>query len=639
MKKIISLFMLVMVCSGILACLPSVSATSSIIIDGGAASTMSLNVVLTLTSDHAKMSFSNDNISWSVYENVAASKAWTLAAGGTGVRTVYARFSSPPEPLGHGPEYYTDTITYIAPAGTLTLLSPSGTVGSPTIIPRSDPFNFSVKVTGFAGIGYYLYGVVSDGSRYYGECISNVSVTANGAYTVSFAGDQIPFDQKKLHVHMYLTNATSNPFSAALASDEAYFSVNGVAVAWTHMVSLRGFDPACYDLKALHVMHDGFQWSMTSNDTQTVYIFLCNADNRTLIAYGTRSVSYTNNGTLNSLDQGFTWHDYTGKTSYGNSSLYIPRSAYYEYIGVRTDDGSHSWANTRVTMLDDTGIGGDTREVNWSLSLGFSTDWSLKYTLHHNSLSSAAQFFGYFSYYETMPAPGETISGLGSQTKASWLLGINVYFVSMGMGWMMYMLGFIVVCCFVGPTYAFARKFNISVPNFIYVLMAVVGVTAAWVIGFFDTWVYVFFVILVMLALVIKYREPIEQAVGFASEEVSEFKAGEERIRKPFRTAVKEYGVKPIQRRISSRPGLKGFIRDEGSAPYIETAASIRDMYNYNRNLARAIGHAGQTHVERKPGWRYTTPKKTKKRGGFSGYYGTGFSKEGYERRLKGGKK
>ncbi|MFC5468865.1 S-layer homology domain-containing protein [Cohnella suwonensis] len=68
--------------------------TGSLSLNGGAASTNTAPVTLTINSSDGtgsgsvKMRFSNDNASWSAWESAASTKAWTLASG-NGAKTVY----------------------------------------------------------------------------------------------------------------------------------------------------------------------------------------------------------------------------------------------------------------------------------------------------------------------------------------------------------------------------------------------------------------------------------------------------------------------------------------------------------------------------------------------------------------------
>jgi hypothetical protein len=202
---------------------------------------------------------------------------------------------------------------------------------------------------------------------------------------------------------------------------------------------------------------------------------------------------------------GFTWYDYETKRAQGNVSFFMARYPYYMYLGVKVG-GTYSWSNTRITMLDYSGSGGDYRELNFSID-----NYNKDTVMYHNSHTKTNKFQGYYAYFETMPGPGESIGGVGLHT-SNYVMAIRVWFAGFGMGWMTYLIGFLIVIGFVGPVYSFSRKFNISMPNVVYTIFIMAGVTASWVIGFFDFWVFLFFILLAVFSLIIKYREPIEQA-------------------------------------------------------------------------------------------------------------------------------
>ena len=89
----------------------------SIIIDKNAAKTTNGKVTLTLSAKDAvsglsKMQFSNDNVTWTAWENYAASKAWTVASG-NGTKTVYVKFQ---DNAGLISAAYNDTIILSIPA-------------------------------------------------------------------------------------------------------------------------------------------------------------------------------------------------------------------------------------------------------------------------------------------------------------------------------------------------------------------------------------------------------------------------------------------------------------------------------------------------------------------------------------------
>ncbi len=115
----------------------TVAPTGSVEINGGASLTGTASVTLGLTWDDGdgsgvtKMRFSNDGALWSAWENPAASKAWTLAAG-DGYKTVRAQFR---DKAGNVSLAYSDYIVVdtTPPAGTIVINNGDATTGSPTV--------------------------------------------------------------------------------------------------------------------------------------------------------------------------------------------------------------------------------------------------------------------------------------------------------------------------------------------------------------------------------------------------------------------------------------------------------------------------------------------------------------------------
>ena len=92
--------------------------SGTITINGGAASTESTTVVLSLSasdaeSSVAQMQFSNNNVDWSTPEAYAASKTWTLS-GGLGVKTVYVEFL---DGAGNWSASFSDSIELVESSG------------------------------------------------------------------------------------------------------------------------------------------------------------------------------------------------------------------------------------------------------------------------------------------------------------------------------------------------------------------------------------------------------------------------------------------------------------------------------------------------------------------------------------------
>jgi glucose/arabinose dehydrogenase len=104
----------------------------SLVIDGGAAATNSLDATLTLAAADAStgvasMRFSSDGASWSAWEAYATTRAWTFTPG-AGTRTVYAQFldGAGNTSASASATIFLDTAAPTAPAGaTATAQSPS----------------------------------------------------------------------------------------------------------------------------------------------------------------------------------------------------------------------------------------------------------------------------------------------------------------------------------------------------------------------------------------------------------------------------------------------------------------------------------------------------------------------------------
>ncbi len=112
--------------------------TGTIIVDAGNVATNVMSVNLTLTcSDNVgcvQMQFSNDNIAWGALEVNGGSKAWTLRAGGDGIRTVYVRFK---DAAGNLSTIVNDVITLdtFAPAAALITAPANNTLSNVTARP------------------------------------------------------------------------------------------------------------------------------------------------------------------------------------------------------------------------------------------------------------------------------------------------------------------------------------------------------------------------------------------------------------------------------------------------------------------------------------------------------------------------
>ena len=108
--------------------LDTTNPVASVSINGGAASTNSRDVTLTLNCEDsngcASMAFSNDQSTWSNAESFGTSKSWSLSTG-DGAKTVYVRFT---DGAGNISTVYSSTITVAETTTTIDTTPPSGSV-------------------------------------------------------------------------------------------------------------------------------------------------------------------------------------------------------------------------------------------------------------------------------------------------------------------------------------------------------------------------------------------------------------------------------------------------------------------------------------------------------------------------------
>jgi FtsP/CotA-like multicopper oxidase with cupredoxin domain len=113
--------------------------TGSIVINGGAATTSSLNVTLALSASSisgavTQMQFStNGGTSWTALEAYATTRSFTLPATGNGLKTVSVRFK---DAAGNLSAIYTGSITFsgILPTGTIAINGGAATTTSSSVV-------------------------------------------------------------------------------------------------------------------------------------------------------------------------------------------------------------------------------------------------------------------------------------------------------------------------------------------------------------------------------------------------------------------------------------------------------------------------------------------------------------------------
>ena len=156
--------------------------TGSVAINSGAAWTNALAATLTLSASDAgsgisQMRFSNDNSSWSAWQDYATSAGWALASGADGTRTVYAQFSDKAGNVAA----VTDTIGLDTTAPSVTVDQANGQADPTNARPMTFAVIFSKPVSAPASGDFTVGGTAS------GFSVSAVSGSV-ATYTVTVSG-------------------------------------------------------------------------------------------------------------------------------------------------------------------------------------------------------------------------------------------------------------------------------------------------------------------------------------------------------------------------------------------------------------------------------------------------------------------
>lgn len=322
----------------------------------------------------------------------------------------------------------------------------------------------------------------------------NVSVTGGGVYNVPYYADEFSYKD----IGYTLTATVRN--STVSSSNTSLFSM-GDNESYPHYVHLQNSDPWHLDFTGGVACSRGVYFQAKSLENIPLYFFVTdNSSDRKLIdVYGVRSLAFDENytgdisGTI--YDIGQIAQNLTIRKD--NFNL---RRGYYIYFGVMDD------------YYGDIGFSADNTFSNLSGAFNFSTSgWTRGATLDPDGHSKANDFYGFSIYFETFPREGDVMSGWTAPATPSTDLGnmIRDYFDDMGFAWGFILIGIIPPAVCVGMVYQFGRKFQISMPNFIYALMIDAGSFVSYAIGLFDFWMTAFIIAITTLTIIYVYREPL----------------------------------------------------------------------------------------------------------------------------------
>jgi hypothetical protein len=188
------------------------------------------------------------------------------------------------------------------------------------------------------------------------------------------------------------------------------------------------------------------------------------------------------------------------------------RSAYYVYVGVKLPE--YNYSNTYITT--DTTF----KRMNWSVD-------SLTSGKVIDGHTKNLKFMGVMTYFETFASyTDHPITGQFQTTP-----GIVANFIiwcdrpppnGLGMPFVPVLFGFIPAIALIGVVWTFMRKWKISLPNFMYSMMAIAGLYISFAIGLIALWILALFIASLVFISLYQFREPIStvlETVGIGKEE------------------------------------------------------------------------------------------------------------------------
>jgi hypothetical protein len=286
------------------------------------------------------------------------------------------------------------------------------------------------------------------------------------------------------------------------------------------------------------------------------------------------------------------------------------RSAYYLFIGVPVS-GSFFYDTLYVTV-DDT-----MRKTNWSTTNDYKT------CIADDSLSK--DFIGGYVYFETYPAYTEENTPGTMRTTQSWVTNFVIWCNNpppsgLGLPFVPVLFAFIPAIIIVGAIYYFARKWEISIPNFIYSVAVISGMFITWQIGLLALWIFIFISASLLFISIYQFREPISKALNIVPSEVYNQKEVHHKLPESFRyqyslkKPITDYGIAPIRKRWKERPGLKAFISSRSSSTIAQTGKGLANGARYSTkagvNIGGPVAKAGVKAGVKTGRWVFDASKK-----------------------------
>lgn len=338
----------------------------------------------------------------------------------------------------------------------------------------------------------------------------------SGVNRVTFEPDDFPFEFSQQDYTLYVTsfwksNNTQDWSETALSTGS--FNISGADdPAIVYNINLANCLPENLNLGASPYVNKGISLDLFAimsyagdynySSIPVAYFITDNTTDRHILGYGNGTVYYTHRGSVLTYAYGFQpihrISPYPLQLDHG----------YYFYVGIKIE-GAYTLANTMVSCSD-----GSMFALDFSTN-GYTTASHLKEEPVLGAWTYGNHYTGACSYFET---------GIGN-TKGSFTFTVGTLGLIIrnwgdsvggtGFGMILALLiGFMITMIFLSIPFQLSLKFHFKMPNYIYGVFIILGVTTDFGLGIVELWQYAFFILCVALTVVVRFREEIGEYVS-----------------------------------------------------------------------------------------------------------------------------
>lgn len=381
-----------------------------------------------------------------------------------------------------------------------------------------------------------------------------IPVTGGGRYNITLDADDIPFMNAEyvLYVVLYSVDANDNKLNDTYAIDYLPFTLSQlysgdgdeILQATNNpdsiYIAVRDAYPSIGNANSANVVNEYehcrvTMWNPGGAESQQLMIATGSGNTYpyTLEGWGLRTVNYNPDDYVysdyemmffqNSLfpsyrdigtdqpwyyHEGISWDMIISGQTLTNASVWHENRPYCWILGVPCYDGPNG--NQHITDEDDVYLScDDTMSYPFHLSAGFTIGYSpgaIKGDWDDTVYDY--DIYGYYSSFQTFGGEGWWFTQ--SSYDHSWGSMIRSYGDRIGMPWFWALITFVIIAIFTCIPLVISFRYDLHLPNILYAVFLIIGVMVTFYLGLLELWMMALFLLAVIIAVISKYHETIE---------------------------------------------------------------------------------------------------------------------------------